>query len=107
MASLVTVSFGLVAGYAGRRTGSHGNGKSVVDGDTVENCWRSFQALPERGGIGIFNRSYYEEVLVVRVHPEMLDLQRPPPEAKEKGIWKHRSDEINNCERYLVRNEVV
>ena len=47
--------------------------------------WRSIQALPPRGGIGIFNRSYYEEVLVVRVHPEMLNLQRLPPEAKERA----------------------
>ena len=69
--------------------------------------WRSMKALPERGGIGIFNRSYYEEVLVVRVHPENLDLQRLPPGAKGKGIWKHRFDEINNFEKYLVRNGIV
>ena len=65
------------------------------------------KALPVRGGIGIFNRSYYEEVLVVRVHPENLDLQRLPPGAKGKGIWKHRFDEINNFEKYLVRNGIV
>ena len=69
--------------------------------------WRSMKALPERGGIGIFNRSYYEEVLVVRVHPEILDLQRLPPGAKGKGIWKHRFDEINYFEKYLVRNGIV
>ena len=69
--------------------------------------WRSMKALPERGGIGIFNRSYYEEVLVVRVHPEILDLQRLPPGAKGKGIWKHRFDEINAFEKYLVRNGIV
>ena len=69
--------------------------------------WRSMKALPERGGIGIFNRSYYEEVLVVRVHPEILDLQRLPPGAKGKGIWKHRFDEINDFEKYLVRNGIV
>ena len=69
--------------------------------------WRSMKALPERGRIGIFNRSYYEEVLVVRVHPENLDLQMLPPGAKGKGIWKHRFDQINNFEKYLVRNGIV
>jgi PPK2 family polyphosphate:nucleotide phosphotransferase len=67
--------------------------------------WRSFKALPERGRIGIFNRSYYEEVLVVRVHPQILASQQLPPEAT-KGIWKHRFEEINNFERYLVRNGI-
>ncbi len=69
--------------------------------------WRNMKALPERGGIGIFNRSYYEEVLVVRVHPELLDLQQLPSGAKGKGIWKYRFDEINNFEKYLVRNGIV
>ena len=69
--------------------------------------WRNMKALPERGGIGIFNRSYYEEVLVVRVHPEILDVQRLPPIAKGKNIWKHRFEEINNFEKYLVRNGIV
>ena len=69
--------------------------------------WRNMKALPERGGIGIFNRSYYEEVLVVRVHPEMLNSQNLPPETKSKDIWKHRFDEINNFEKYLVRNGIV
>lgn len=69
--------------------------------------WRNMKALPERGGIGIFNRSYYEEVLIVRVHPENLALQGLPPEAKGKEIWKHRFDEINNFEKYLVRNGIV
>src|SRR5437588_743047 len=68
--------------------------------------WRSFKALPERGRIGIFNRSYYEEVLIVRVHPQILDGQQLPPEAKKKGVWKHRFEEINDFERYLVRNGV-
>ena len=63
--------------------------------------WRNFKALPERGRIGIFNRSYYEEVLVVRVHPEILERQRIPPELKHKSIWKHRYEEINNFEKYL------
>ncbi len=69
--------------------------------------WRSMEALPERGGIGIFNRSYYEEVLVVRVHQEILDSQHLPPGAKGKNIWKHRFDEINDFEKYLVRNGIV
>ncbi len=69
--------------------------------------WRSFKALPERGRIGIFNRSYYEEVLIVRVHPEILNLQQLPPEAKGKDIWKHRFDQINHFEKYLVNNGII
>lgn len=69
--------------------------------------WRSFKALPERGRIGIFNRSYYEEVLVVRVHPELLEHQQCPPEAKGKDIWKRRFQEINNFEKYLVDNGII
>jgi PPK2 family polyphosphate:nucleotide phosphotransferase len=69
--------------------------------------WRSCKALPERGRIGIFNRSYYEEVLVVRVHPEILDKQQLPPDLKDKNIWKRRFEEINNFEKYLVNNGVI
>lgn len=69
--------------------------------------WRSFKALPERGRIGIFNRSYYEEVLVVRVHPEILEKQQLPPEAKGKKIWQQRFEEINNFEKYLVDNGIL
>jgi PPK2 family polyphosphate:nucleotide phosphotransferase len=70
--------------------------------------WRSMKALPERGRIGIFNRSYYEEVLVVRVHPEILDGQRIPKEEKDgKNIWQKRFEDINNFERYLSRNGIV
>ncbi len=64
--------------------------------------WRTALCLPERGRIGIFNRSYYEEVLVVRVHPEYLDAQRLPPVKGD--IWKRRFEEINNFERYLTNN---
>ncbi len=66
--------------------------------------WRSVKVLPERGNIGIFNRSYYEEVLVVRVHPELLEMQRLPPEAHGKELWKQRFNAINNFEKYLVDN---
>jgi PPK2 family polyphosphate:nucleotide phosphotransferase len=66
--------------------------------------WRSNVALPERGRIGIFNRSYYEEVLVVRVHPEILDKQQLPPELVGKDIWDERLEDISNFERYLARN---
>lgn len=66
--------------------------------------WRCAQRLPARGQIGIFNRSYYEEVLVVRVHPELLDAQRLPPEARHGHVWKRRYREINEWERYLVDN---
>ena len=69
--------------------------------------WRNFKALPERGRIGIFNRSYYEEVLVVRVHPEFLVNQNLPPEASGKGIWKRRFEEINHFERYLTNNGIT
>jgi len=69
--------------------------------------WRSTKSLPERGRIGIFNRSYYEEVLVVRVHPEILNSQQLPPEAKTENIWQRRFEEINNFERFLTRNGIV
>jgi PPK2 family polyphosphate:nucleotide phosphotransferase len=66
--------------------------------------WRCAKALPERGQIGIFNRSYYEEVLVVRVHPEILDRQRLPPGKRGPRFWAERYDSINRFERHLVRN---
>jgi PPK2 family polyphosphate:nucleotide phosphotransferase len=69
--------------------------------------WRCTKALPERGRVCIFNRSYYEEVLVVRVHPELLQAQRLPPEADGNRVWKHRFDDINHFEKYLVRNGIV
>lgn len=69
--------------------------------------WRSSKALPERGRIGIFNRSYYEEVLVVRVHPEILAKQQLPPETKDKQIWNRRFEEINCFEKYLVNNGII
>ena len=63
--------------------------------------WRYAKKLPERGNIGIFNRSYYEEVLVVRVHPQILAGQKIPPKLKGAGIWERRFREINDWERYL------
>ena len=69
--------------------------------------WRCMKALPERGRIGIFNRSYYEEVLVVRVHPEFLSRQKLPPELVSKDVWDNRYKDIRNFERYLSRNGVV
>jgi PPK2 family polyphosphate:nucleotide phosphotransferase len=66
--------------------------------------WRGVIRLPERGCIGIFNRSYYEEVLVVRVHPEILEGQRIPPELVDGRIWAQRYEDINAFERYLARN---
>ncbi len=68
--------------------------------------WRCMQRVPERGRIGLFNRSYYEEVLVVRVHPEFLEKQHLPPEARGKDVWKNRYDDINHYERYLVGNGI-
>jgi PPK2 family polyphosphate:nucleotide phosphotransferase len=69
--------------------------------------WRTTRCLPERGRIGIFNRSYYEEVLVVRVHPELLSGQRLPEAALSKDIWKTRFEAINASERHLARNGYV
>lgn len=70
--------------------------------------WRYTKALPERGRIGIFNRSYYEEVLVVRVHPELLERQQLPDSLKESNkIWKQRFEEINSFEKYLVDNGII
>jgi PPK2 family polyphosphate:nucleotide phosphotransferase len=68
--------------------------------------WRTMRCLPERGRIGIFNRSYYEETLVVRVHPEILAHQRLPPELVGKRIWDERFEDIVAFERYLSRNGV-
>jgi len=69
--------------------------------------WRAAQYLPARGDIGIFNRSHYEEVLVVRVHPELLERQRIPKELVGKDIWKERFKSIRAFERHLARNGTV
>jgi PPK2 family polyphosphate:nucleotide phosphotransferase len=69
--------------------------------------WRASKVLPERGHIGIFNRSHYEEVLVARVHPEILEAQRLPPSLTGRKIWKERFEDIAAYERYLVRNGVL
>jgi PPK2 family polyphosphate:nucleotide phosphotransferase len=68
--------------------------------------WRFAQRLPGRGEIGIFNRSYYEEVLVVRVHPELLDRQKLPKDSRGPGIWQRRFREINDWERNLSDNGI-
>ena len=69
--------------------------------------WRCQTRLPERGRIGIFNRSYYEEVLVARVHPEILQNQKLPPKLVTKHLWKERFEDIRNFEQYLGRNGVL
>ena len=99
--------------------------KSVFDGVNPQGCevhsfkapssleldhdfmWRSTIALPQRGRIGIFNRSYYEECLVVRVHPEILAKQKIPPELMTKNIWRERFQDIATFENYLARNGTV
>ena len=99
--------------------------KSVFDGINPQGCqvasfkapstreldhdfmWRSTISLPERGRIGIFNRSYYEEVLVVRVHPEILAKQNIPRVLVTKTIWRERFEDISAFERYLARNGTV
>jgi len=69
--------------------------------------WRTSKVLPRRGHIGIFNRSYYEEMLVVRVHPEILDRQQLPASLVTPGIWRERFEDVVNYERYLSRQGVV
>src|SRR4029450_8446728 len=77
----------------------------VLDPDSL---WLSLSVLPERGRIGIFNRSYYEEVIVVRVHPEFLARQKVPAALlNDKDLWKHRFEDICNVEQYLSRNGVL
>jgi PPK2 family polyphosphate:nucleotide phosphotransferase len=99
--------------------------KSVFDGVNPQGCqvfsfkapsaqeldhdflWRTTTSLPERGRIGIFNRSYYEEVLVVRVHPEILARQKIPPPLVRRTIWRERFEDISAFERHLARNGTV
>ena len=69
--------------------------------------WRVARAQPERGRVGIFNRSHYEEVLVVRVHPEYLDGQRLPSDTRGEKLWRQRYESINDFERHLARNGTV
>src|SRR5262245_51450519 len=69
--------------------------------------WRTMRCVPERGRIGIFNRSYYEETLVVRVHPALLEKQQIPSKLVGKGIWEERFEDISAYERYLTRNGIA
>jgi PPK2 family polyphosphate:nucleotide phosphotransferase len=69
--------------------------------------WRTTVRLPERGRIGIFNRSYYEDVLILRVHPEMLAATKLPPSLAHRHVWKERYEDINGYERHLARNGTV
>jgi PPK2 family polyphosphate:nucleotide phosphotransferase len=69
--------------------------------------WRTMKSMPERGTIGIFNRSYYEEVLVVRVHPQVLESQKLPKPLVTKHIWQERFEDINCFERYATRNGIA
>ncbi|MGA2200524.1 MAG: polyphosphate kinase 2 family protein [Terriglobales bacterium] len=69
--------------------------------------WRCMKCVPGRGRIGIFNRSYYEEVLVVRIHPQILESQKLPKPLVTKHIWQERFEDINNFERYLTRNGIA
>jgi PPK2 family polyphosphate:nucleotide phosphotransferase len=79
--------------------------KRPSDEDLDHNfLWRYSKCLPERGRIGIFNRSYYEETLVVRVHPEVLERQKLPAGKRGQGFWDDRYDDINRFERHLTRN---
>src|SRR5213078_3163507 len=86
--------------------GVHVSGFKVPSAEELDHdfLWRYARRLPARGEIGIFNRSHYEEVLVVRVHPENLERQRLPPAANQGDVWKRRYREINEWERYLTDN---
>ena len=72
-----------------------------------EYLWRAHRAVPQRGKIGIFNRSYYEEVLVVRVHQDLFNAQQLPKELVGKHIWEERYEDINNFEKYLAHNGII
>jgi PPK2 family polyphosphate:nucleotide phosphotransferase len=105
--------------------GKDGTIKHVMSGVNPEGCqvysfkkpsdvelqhdflWRTSCQLPERGHIGIFNRSYYEEVLVVRVHPDVLGDERVPPSLITKDVWKERFEDIRGFERHMARNGTV
>ena len=105
--------------------GKDGTIKHVMSGVNPEGCqvisfkvpsdtelqhdflWRTTRHLPERGQIGIFNRSYYEEVLVVRVHPEALKDEKLPPSLVTKNIWEERFEDIRSFERHMARNGTV
>lgn len=82
----------------------HGFRKPSGDELDHDYLWRYAQKLPARGQIAIFNRSHYEEVLVVRVHPEILDKQKLPPTARGENVWELRYRQINDWERFLVEN---
>jgi PPK2 family polyphosphate:nucleotide phosphotransferase len=82
----------------------HGFRKPSAEELDHDFLWRFNQKLPARGQIGIFNRSYYEEVIVVRVHPEILEGQKLPPDARGEDIWERRYRQINDWERFLVEN---
>ena len=105
--------------------GKDGTIKHVMSGVNPEGCqvfsfkvpseaelqhdflWRTTKQLPERGHIGIFNRSYYEEVLVVRVHPKVLESEKIPPSLITKNVWEERFEDIRSFERHLTRNGTV
>jgi len=105
--------------------GKDGTIKHVMSGVNPEGCevysfktpsstelqhdflWRTTQRLPERGHIGIFNRSYYEEVLIVRVHPKVLEAEKLPSSLLTKNIWEERFEDIRSFERHLARNGTV
>jgi PPK2 family polyphosphate:nucleotide phosphotransferase len=88
--------------------GVHVRGFKVPSAEELSHdfLWRYACQLPARGEITIFNRSHYEEVLVVRVHPELLDRQRLPKESKGHGVWHRRYEQINNWEQYLTDNGI-
>src|SRR5499426_2369301 len=116
---------GLIVFQAMDAAGKDGTIKHVMSGVNPQGCqvfsfkkpsaeeldhhflWRYTKSVPERGRIGIFNRSYYEDVLVVKVHPEVLDQQKLPPGKHGKSFWEARYEDIIAFERHLVRNGIV
>jgi PPK2 family polyphosphate:nucleotide phosphotransferase len=89
--------------------GCHVHAFKAPSGEELDHdyLWRVVRQLPERGQIGIFNRSHYEEVLVVRVHPELLAAEKLPPGSATKHLWEDRYRDIHAFERYLVRNGTI
>src|SRR5687767_13420158 len=95
--------------YGVNPQGGQGHSFKAASGEELDHdyLWRCARRLPERGVIGLFDRSYYEETLVVRVHPELLEKQKLPPQLFSGNIWQERFQDIRSFERYLTRNGIA
>jgi PPK2 family polyphosphate:nucleotide phosphotransferase len=97
----------VMSGVNPQATAVHSFKKPSVEELNHDYLWRIVNALPARGHIGIFNRSHYEEVLAVRVHPNLLRAEKLPPDRDARHLWNHRFDDINAFERHLWRNGTI